>query len=499
MPASALLISDNVDLQTKIGTILQFIDYSLILAEADQARIAAALESNATFVIAMVEMADKQQEVEVVNWLNRARPALPVYLLANEVDSSNPVIKGTSGYIGLPVQYRKLLGILRHAEKEGRRSGRAASGPSVSLTGQSVKLREIQALVRHVAMTDANVLLLGESGTGKEVVARSIHFLSLRNDHPFIAVNCGAIPPELLESELFGHEKGAFTGAISTRKGRFELAEGGTLFLDEIGDMPLNMQVKLLRVLQERCYERVGGAKTMQSNLRLIAATHQDLERKIGEGKFRMDLFYRLNVFPIELPPLRDRPEDIPHLISEFSLRMELDHRSPIHFDASAIAGLAQHPLPGNVRELENLVERLAILYPGETITNQKLPERYQCHQIESQTMEHARELAGEPALSHTSSMLNEFISTFREEITEVSDSLTAESPSPIAKLPHANDIDLNDTFDLKQYLYDLEKDLIERALNNSEWVVAKAAKILSLQRTTLVEKIKKFEIQSPE
>jgi sigma-54 dependent transcriptional regulator, flagellar regulatory protein len=499
MPASALLISDDVDLQTKISTILQFIDYNLSLAEADQTQITAALQSNPHFVIAMVAIADKQQEADVISWLNRARPALPVYLLVTEADASNPILKGTNGYIGQPVQYRKLLGILRHAEKEGRKSGRAASGPSVSLTGQSVKLKEIQALVRHVAMTDANVLLLGESGTGKEVVARSIHFLSLRNDHPFIAVNCGAIPPELLESELFGHEKGAFTGAISTRKGRFELAEGGTLFLDEIGDMPLNMQVKLLRVLQERCYERVGGAKTMQSNVRLIAATHQDLERKIGEGKFRMDLFYRLNVFPIELPALRDRPEDIPHLISEFSLRMELDHRSPIRFDASAISALSQHPLPGNVRELENLVERLAILYPGETITNQKLPERYQGRQIEPQTVEQTREHVSEQALSQTSSMLNELISTFREEITEVSDSLTAESPSFSPILPQTSGVDLHDTFDLKQYLYDLEKDLIERALNNSEWVVAKAAKILSLQRTTLVEKIKKFEIQSPE
>jgi sigma-54 specific flagellar transcriptional regulator A len=355
---------------------------------------------------------------------------------------------------------------------------RALHGPSVSLTGQSSKLKEIQALIRHVAMTDANVLLLGESGTGKEVVARSIHFLSLRNDHPFIAVNCGAIPPELLESELFGHEKGAFTGAISTRKGRFELAEGGTLFLDEIGDMPLNMQVKLLRVLQERSFERVGGTKTMQANVRLIAATHQDLEKKIGEGKFRMDLFYRLNVFPIELPPLRDRVEDIPLLIREFSLRMELDHRSPIHFDAGAIQALSQHPLPGNVRELENLVERLAILYPGETITNQKLPARYQSALLQPlRTVEL-------PIFAATDSSLHE---------NAAHDCVSAAHNG----LPQAHNVGLDSSIDLKQYLYDLEKDLIQKALSNSDWVVAKAAKALSLQRTTLVEKIKKFEIQN--
>ena len=373
------------------------------------------------------------------------------------------------------MQYRKLLGIVRNAEKEGRKTVRPLNGPSVSLTGQSTKLKEIQALIRHVAMTDANVLLLGESGTGKEVVARSIHFLSLRNDHPFIAVNCGAIPPELLESELFGHEKGAFTGAISTRKGRFELAEGGTLFLDEIGDMPLNMQVKLLRVLQERCFERVGGSKTMQSNVRLIAATHQDLEKKIGEGKFRMDLFYRLNVFPIDLPPLRDRPEDIPMLISEFSLRMELDHRSPIHFDASAIQALSQHPLPGNVRELENLVERLAILYPGETINYQKLPERY-------------RSAVSTPQRTVEIPVYDRHSPVTHAQISEANG----------GDLPQADSIDLNKAIDLKQYLYDLEKDLIHKALSNSDWVVAKAAKVLSLQRTTLVEKIKKFEIQNP-
>jgi sigma-54 specific flagellar transcriptional regulator A len=471
MASSALLVTDNEELQHRINTVFEFIDYSLGIANADDDQTTAMLEENRHHVIALLAVGDAQREIELLALMNRIRPALPVFLLTSEIEPVAPLPKGAIGYISMPVQYRKLLGILRHAEKEGQKSGRPLLGPAVSLTGQSTKLKEIQALVRHVAMTDANVLLLGESGTGKEVVARSVHFLSLRNDHPFVAVNCGAIPPELLESELFGHEKGAFTGAISTRKGRFELAEGGTLFLDEIGDMPLNMQVKLLRVLQERCFERVGGTKTMQSNVRLIAATHQDLERKIGEGKFRMDLFYRLNVFPIELPALRDRPEDIPHLIREFSVRMELDHRSPIHFDQSAIQALAEHPLPGNVRELENLVERLAILYPGETITNQKLPERYQAQTASALD---ARAAVAAPGSS------------------------AAASSSAQRQLPVADDVDLSEIIDLKQYLNDLEKELIQKALINSDWVVAKAAKTLSLQRTTLVEKIKKFEIQNP-
>ncbi|HTR00133.1 MAG TPA: sigma-54 dependent transcriptional regulator [Candidatus Acidoferrum sp.] len=473
MTSSALLISDDAGLNQKINTVFEFIDYSLNLADRSPEAVTEALERDDQPVIAMLVATDDGSDGELLTLLNKLRPSLPIYLLTPDAEPA-AVPRGASGWIALPVQYRKLLGIVRHAEKEGRKTVRPLNGPSVSLTGQSTKLKEIQALIRHVAMTDANVLLLGESGTGKEVVARSIHFLSLRNDHPFIAVNCGAIPPELLESELFGHEKGAFTGAISTRKGRFELAEGGTLFLDEIGDMPLNMQVKLLRVLQERCFERVGGTKTMQANVRLIAATHQDLEKKIGEGKFRMDLFYRLNVFPIELPPLRERADDIPLLIREFSLRMELDHRSPIHFDQSAIDALAHHPLPGNVRELENLVERLAILYPGETITRAKLPQRYQGEAVDaSRTMEIPAYERPHPA-----------------------------EAAPAAKadqLPQADQISLADTIDLKQYLYDLEKDLIQKALSNSDWVVAKAAKTLSLQRTTLVEKIKKFEIQSPE
>ena len=466
MAATALLVTDNDTTRNKIATIFEFIDYSLAHSHnLDATRDA--LQSDRIFIVALVALDDAARQAEAVAQINKLQPSLPVYVIREESENPPTLLKGVSGVMTWPLQYRTLLGVIRNAEQEGRRGVLSGKTPSVSLTGNSPQLKEVQALIRHVAMTDANVLLLGESGTGKEVVARAIHHLSLRTDQPFVAVNCGAIPPELLESELFGHEKGAFTGAISTRKGRFELAEGGTLFLDEIGDMPLPMQVKLLRVLQERCFERVGGAKTMQSNVRLIAATHQDLEKKIGEGKFRMDLFYRLNVFPIELPPLRDRAGDIPLLIREFATRMELEHRSPIVFDESAISALRNHPLPGNVRELENLVERLAILFPGETITNQKLPLRYQ-----SETIVHAASTAT------TSSTLSW-------------------QPTPSAPEPAAPIVDLQDGMDLKEYLTSLEKSIIEKALEQSDWIVAKAAKSLSLQRTTLVEKIKKLDIQN--
>ena len=197
-----------------------------------------------------------------------------------------------------------------------------------SLVGQSHGIKEVRHLIEQVSSTEANVLILGESGTGKEVVARNIHYHSARRNGPFVPINCGAIPPDLLESELFGHEKGAFTGAITSRKGRFELAEGGTLFLDEIGDMPMPMQVKLLRVLQERCFERVGGNTTIRVDVRVIAATHRDLETMINDKSFREDLYYRLNVFPIEMPALRDRKDDIPLLLQELMTRMESEGHS---------------------------------------------------------------------------------------------------------------------------------------------------------------------------
>ncbi|HEY0961886.1 MAG TPA: sigma-54 dependent transcriptional regulator [Pseudomonadales bacterium] len=472
MAATALLVTDDDTTRDKIATIFEFIDYAL--ATSDSAfTTAETLRSGGDFIIALIALDDSARLGETIAQVNKLQPSLPVYVIREESENAPTLLKGVSGFLNWPLQYRTLLGIIRNAEQEGRRGVLSGKSPSVSLTGNSPQLKEVQALIRHVAMTDANVLLLGESGTGKEVVARAIHHLSLRTDQPFVAVNCGAIPPELLESELFGHEKGAFTGAISTRKGRFELAEGGTLFLDEIGDMPLPMQVKLLRVLQERCYERVGGTKTMQSNVRLIAATHQDLEKKIGEGKFRMDLFYRLNVFPIELPPLRDRAGDIPLLIREFATRMELEHRSPIVFDETAISALRNHPLPGNVRELENLVERLAILFPGETITNQKLPLRYQ-----SET------LVVSPASITTSVLTGGASISFQ----------ASAASEPAATLPV---VDLQDGMDLKEYLTSLEKSIIEKALEQSDWIVAKAAKSLSLQRTTLVEKIKKLDIQN--
>jgi Nif-specific regulatory protein len=243
-----------------------------------------------------------------------------------------------------------------------------------AIVGDSPSLRQVLAKVEQVAQTQATVLLRGETGTGKEMVARAIHINSARESRPFVRVNCAALAPGVLESELFGHEKGAFTGAVARRPGRFELADGGTLFLDEVGDLPLDVQVKLLRVLQEREFERVGGVETVKVDVRLVSATHRDLEQLINEGKFREDLYYRLNVFPITLPPLRERTSDIASLVEHFIAKYAQSSGKAVRgADSAAIALLAAYPWPGNVRELENVIERALILATGDTLSTADL------------------------------------------------------------------------------------------------------------------------------
>jgi Nif-specific regulatory protein len=237
-----------------------------------------------------------------------------------------------------------------------------------NIVGQSHKMTEIYEAVERVSKSKATVLLRGESGTGKELIARAIHFASPRSDKPFLKINCGAIPESLLESELFGHEKGSFTGATELRKGRFELANEGTLFLDEIGEMPLNLQVKILRVLQEMKFERLGGSRTISVDVRLVAATHQDLEKAITEGKFREDLYYRLNVVPIYLPPLRERKEDIPMLVSFFLKKYNEENGRVVQIDEAALSEIMKYFWPGNVRELENVIERMVVMTESNSI-----------------------------------------------------------------------------------------------------------------------------------
>jgi sigma-54 specific flagellar transcriptional regulator A len=292
-----------------------------------------------------------------------------------------------------------------------------------------------------------------------------------------VPVNCGAIPAELLESELFGHEKGAFTGAITARKGRFEMAEGGTLFLDEIGDMPLPMQVKLLRVLQERTYERVGSNKTLTANVRIIAATHRNLEEHIADGRFREDLFYRLNVFPIDMPALRERPEDIPLLINELIKRIEHESRGTVRLTPAAMTSLCRSEWPGNVRELANVVERLVILFPYATVDFDDLPDKYQ--------------IEGDSLPEQISNAIMQ--SPQPEPLTEVEESIERDDDDAqtalLDSLPEEG-------LDLKEHLANLEYLLIKQALDEAAGVVAHAAQRLKMRRTTLVEKMRKYGIQ---
>ncbi|MFT3930426.1 MAG: sigma-54 dependent transcriptional regulator [Spongiibacteraceae bacterium] len=375
-------------------------------------------------------------------------------------------------HLEFPPSYNKLLDTLHRAqvyrEQFDTHAGRSMQRDLQlfrSLVGTSRQVQKVREMMAQVADKEVTVLVTGESGTGKEVVARNLHYNSHRRHKPFVPVNCGAIPRELLESELFGHEKGAFTGAITSRAGRFEMAQGGTLFLDEIGDMPLDMQVKILRVLQERSFERVGSNKSIQTDVRIIAATHKDLEQMISEGKFREDLYYRLNVFPIEMPPLRERIEDIPLLLNELITRMETEKRGSTRFNSASIMSLCRHEWAGNVRELANLVERMAILHPYGVVGVQDLPKKFRHVEESDEDLQLPEaEHNGRPALASLDS---------------------------VALLP-VNGIDL------KEYLTNLERNLIQQALDDSGGVVARAAEKLKTRRTTLVEKMRKYGMLRP-
>ncbi|GAA3715352.1 sigma-54 dependent transcriptional regulator [Oceanisphaera sediminis] len=388
--------------------------------------------------------------------------------------------------------YGELTALLTQAQQwqPVRSSSEQDAGLQQLLIGDSAPMQEVKKLIRQVAGKPANVLLLGESGTGKEVIARAIHLLSLQAEGPFVPINCGAIPAELLESELFGHEKGAFTGAVAARKGRFELAEGGTLFLDEIGDMPLPMQVKLLRVLQERTFERVGGTRPIKAKVRVIAATHRDLEQMIYEQRFREDLYYRLNVFPIETPALRQRQDDIPLLLNELIGRHRLTHGAELSFSADAIASLQAWHWPGNVRELSNLVERMFILCPNQVVQQKDLPAKYRFLSDEQLAVQPFDELDERDALSSIFQSADEPAEDEADFFDfQAIDDMGLEEPEPLAPSLSAEGVNL------KEMLANIEMDMIGQALEVNEGIVARAAEHLGMRRTTLVEKMKKYGI----
>ncbi|QPQ55366.1 sigma-54-dependent Fis family transcriptional regulator [Allosphingosinicella flava] len=337
------------------------------------------------------------------------------------------------------------------------------------IVGVSPGIAELKYLIRQVAPTSASVIVTGPSGCGKEMVARAIHAESRRAAKSYVALNCGAIPRDLLESELFGHEKGSFTGALAQRRGRFEEADGGTLFLDEIGDMPADMQVKLLRVLEGKSIQRVGGRGEIAIDSRIVSATHRNLDDAIGQQNFREDLYYRLAVFPLEVLPLCERREDVPLLVRHF-LRQIADTKQTVRFTPDAIEKLAAHPWPGNVRELRNIVERAVILYAGQTVG---------AEQIELLFSRRPRmNRAERDAIWQASGM-----------VSPIADAAfipaASAKPAPLSLK--------DEPIDLRAVVADLERQHIADALKSAKGVVADAARMLSLQRTTLIEKMRKY------
>ncbi|MBU2917517.1 sigma-54-dependent Fis family transcriptional regulator [Psychrosphaera sp. F3M07] len=418
----------------------------------------------------------------------KSQPAIPFLLLGDTLKYLFEQ-KNVLGILSEPFLYPVITQQIRDCQEYKRLMPKAPNANQGNkfegLIGSTEPMNQIRFLINQVANKEANVLILGESGTGKEVIARNVHLLSGRVGGPFVPVNCGAIPAELLESELFGHEKGAFTGAISSRKGRFELAQGGTLFLDEIGDMPLQMQVKLLRVLQERTYERVGGTKAIKADVRVVAATHRNLEDMIEEGKFREDLFYRLNVFPIESPSLCQRADDLELLVQEFTHRFEREHKAKFNLTERALESLKQHQWPGNVRELGNLVERLLIMFPNQMVDVHDLPQKYRYTDDLPFIPEYPDEIMERQALIDMFADHNDPDDDGTDDFT-MSGTMVADPTSMM--LP-------TEGIDLKEFLAELEVNLIEQALQSTDYVVARAAEQLNLRRTTLVEKMRKYDL----
>lgn len=465
------LLEKDQERQKYLKQVLAFVDGEILSIDGPEKVIEqVGASQNGCIAVLLGSGFQGNERENLLKQLADENPAIPVFQIFDDAEGIPEKAEGFPNVIGnlkLPTHYDDLIALSHKAQVF--RESHSQSGPKSrpvelfrSLSGSSRATRQVNKMIEQVADSDATVLILGESGTGKEVVARKLHFHSVRRGKPFVPVNCGAIPADLLESELFGHEKGAFTGAISARQGRFEMAEGGTLFLDEIGDMSMPMQVKLLRVLQERTFERVGSNKTIPCNVRIIAATHRNLESAITNGDFREDLYYRLNVFPIDMPPLRDRVEDIPVLVNDLIHRIEHEKRGSVRLTPAAIAGLSHYRWPGNVRELANLMERLAILHPYGVVDVNDLPEKFKP------------------------------VGNLMDTVQLPDVSLSGDEPGTTVTAPRLP----SDGLDLKAHLNTLEQSLIQQALDESDGIVAHAAKRLHMRRTTLVEKLRKYGLQ---
>lgn len=478
--ARILVIDSNGDRAERLCTLLEFMDLRPRWVSEPGEVSAARNRPNDWIAVLVGAIDDASAAKTFFGWLGQDAVPPPVLLLDDEpaaFAATHGLHEAGVWALESPLRHAQLENLLRMASlKRLDADEKATTDDAGGPTGNSASVQALRRMIDQVAPFDTTVLVLGESGSGKEVAARAIHQRSSRRNGPFVAINCGAIPAELLESELFGHEKGAFTGALSARKGRFEMAEGGTLLLDEIGDMSLPMQVKLLRVLQERCFERVGGNQSIKCDVRVIAATHRNLEARIGDGQFREDLFYRLNVFPIEMPALRERRDDLPDLVRTVASQLARNGRGEIRFAADTLDALAGYAWPGNVRELCNLVERLAVLNPGGLVRVHDLPQRYRDHLY--------ADVVPVVEATLTSPALKVVVAPPAPALSDA-----AADADDGAQLPE-------DGMDLRDHMARIELGLIREALERSDGVVAHAAQLLGLRRTTLAEKLRKYGIE---
>ena len=457
-----ILLLDSVDQrrQNLVNT-LEFLEHTPIVP-TQVTQWEAVLDGRQADCALIVATAGDEPMHEVFRAVRAYDEHLPIVLVTEKREGAvtePDLLAGSLVRMDLPLRNSTMLRAMVQVEACLEDSRESRGDPRTSelfraMSGTSQAIRQVSKLVKQVGGTNTAVLVLGESGTGKEVVARNIHYQSSRRFKPFVPFNCAAVSKDLLESELFGHEKEAFAGALGPRIGRFEMANGGTLFLDDIGDMPKDVQVKLLRVLQDGAIERIGSSKVVGVDVRIVAATHIGLERSVKEGRFLEELFYRLNVSAIEVPPLRDRAGDLPMLINDLVSRMEREGRPPVRLTPAAIDSLGRYDWPGNVRELSNLVERLAILYPNGVVDEQDLPEKYQVD----------------------------------DDLQNLGSEQTSGSPGVVV----TKQILPPEGLDLKEHLNAMERNLIGQALEESDGVVAHAARRLRVRRTTLVEKMRK-------
>jgi DNA-binding NtrC family response regulator len=456
--ATILIIEDDPGQREGLKDILLQEGYEVEAAGDGEAGLACLQETTFDLVLTDLNLPGLSG-MDILSYLGRHRADTKCIILTGFATIKNSVAAmrlGAYDYVAKPVDPQELRLLVQRAlehrrlqlENQQLKKQLYKRFGFTNIIGASEAIQGVFEMVRKVADTDSTVLLLGESGTGKELIARALHYNSSRRGGPLIPVNCAAIPEELLESELFGHERGAFTHAVRTRVGRFEQANGGTIFLDEIADMSPTLQVKILRVLQDRSFERIGGIKTIRVDIRVVAATNRDLETMVQEGRFREDLYYRLNVIPLRVPPLRERTSDIPLLAAHFLTEFSRKRKQPVRrLSPEALELLLAYPWPGNVRELENLMERLVILCEDEVITAADLPDRFH--------------------------------------------------PSPQLTLPQAPADFPPSGIPLTTALQDFERRLILKALEKSRGVKSRAARLLHLNRTTLIEKMKKLKIGS--